>query len=241
MTTFHMAYFIKKCMSNTLPTMKILQRRGYATTNLCPLCGVALETIQHLYQCTHEESCGRQTVSVYALQKWLESWNTYPYIAIILSNTLLYITGEKNDFPQCQNLNLHSDILRIGWPYIIIGIITTSITRTKKMYFTHIGSKRTGLKWSSQLITQIWKLIHRQCLHHSKLKHVGEALDNPANDLILDSKIKDKHEQVQDTLPNRYNPYFGTPLSMILDTSINARKNWYQLINTARKTTCTDN
>ena len=33
-----------------------------------------------------------------------------------------------------------------------------------------------GLKWDSQLITQIWKLIHGQWFHCSKLKQAGEAL-----------------------------------------------------------------
>ena len=44
-TTAHMAHFITKCMSNTLPTMKILQQRGHKTTNRCPHCGVSPQTI----------------------------------------------------------------------------------------------------------------------------------------------------------------------------------------------------
>ena len=41
-----------------------------------------------------------------------------------------------------------------------------------------MGIKRMGLKWASQLITQIWKIIHSQWIHCSKIKHLGEALEN---------------------------------------------------------------
>ena len=41
-TTVHMAHFITKFLSNTLPTMTILQQQGHASTNLCPSCGVIL-------------------------------------------------------------------------------------------------------------------------------------------------------------------------------------------------------
>ena len=51
-----------------------------------------------------------------------------------------------------------------------------------------------GLKLASQLITQIWKLIYRQWLHHSKLNHTGEALDNHTKELILNAKILDEHK-----------------------------------------------
>ena len=55
-TTFHMEHFIKKCMSNNLSTMAILQQQGHAATNLCHGCGLVPEMIQHMYQCTHKGS-----------------------------------------------------------------------------------------------------------------------------------------------------------------------------------------
>ena len=94
-TTDHMAHFITKCMSNTLTTTMILQQQGSTTTNLCSLCVITLEMIQHIYQFTHKVIRDRWTASVDALHKCLEAWNTDPGIAIILANALLYITGEK--------------------------------------------------------------------------------------------------------------------------------------------------
>ena len=67
--TIHMAHFIPKCMSNTLPNMTIIHRQGHATINLCPRCGVNPEMIQHLYQCTHKGNRDRWTVLVDTLWK----------------------------------------------------------------------------------------------------------------------------------------------------------------------------
>ena len=86
------------------------------------------------------------------------------------------------------------------------------------------------LKWAGQLITQIWRLIYGQWLHHIKLKHARQALENHAKEYILDAKIKDKYKRGQDALTDLYNPYFGTPLYIILDTSITARKTLYRLL-----------
>ena len=236
-----MAQFIMKYMSNTLPDMTILQQLGHATTNLFPCYGLDPETIQHMYQCTHGGRRGRWTALLDTLQKQLEARNTDPDIAIILVNTLLYIAGERNDLPQYPNLTLHSEIFRIGWPLIVLGFIPTSLARTEQTYFTHTESKKRGLKWASQIITQIWKLICLQWLHYSQLKQAGEVQDDHTKELILSAKIIDKHKRGQYMLPYHYNPYFSTPLYTILYTLIKARNKWYSLINTALEMTITDN
>ena len=177
-TTVHMSHFITKCMINPLPTMTILQWRVHASTNLCPLCGILPGKIHRICQCTHKVSRGRCTASVYIFWKWLETRNMDPDISTHFINVLIYIAGEGNDLPQCLNLNPHSNILHTVWTSITLRFILKSLALTQQTHFTHIGSKKAGLKCSSQLITQIWNLIYRQWLHHSKLKHSGEVLDD---------------------------------------------------------------
>ena len=74
--------------------MTILQQQGHASSNICPLCGMIPETIQHMHQCTHEGSCVGRTASVDAFQKWLETRNTDPDIMIFLQ-THSYTPHEK--------------------------------------------------------------------------------------------------------------------------------------------------
>ena len=162
---------------------------------------MVLGTIQYLCQCIHEGSRVIWTESVENPQKWLETRNTDSNITPIFVNTLLYISGEGNALTQCTNLALHSDILCIGWPSIILVFIPKYLARTQQTYFTHIGSKITVIKWASQLIIKIWKLIYGQWFHHSKLKHLREALGDNTKELILDAKITDENGQDQDKSP----------------------------------------
>ena len=131
---------------------------------------------------------------------WIEKRNIDLDISTFFVNALPYIAGEVNDLTQCQNLTIQSDILRIGWMSIILGFVTKSLTRIQKMYFTHIGSRKLGHKWSIQLITQIWKLIYGQWRHYSKLNHTGEDQGDNIKELILSFKITDGHGRGRDTL-----------------------------------------
>ena len=169
-TTVHISHYITEFTSNNLSTTTILQQQWQATTNLFPHCVLAPETIQNLYQCTHKGSHGRWKASVDALWKWLKAWNRDPKIAIILVDTLSYISGERNDLSQFPNLTLHSDILHIGCPSIILGFILTSISPTQQTYLTHTGNNKRRLKLARQLITHIWNLIYGQWIHHSIFK-----------------------------------------------------------------------
>ena len=73
-------------------------------------------------------------------------------------------------------------------------------TYTINIFHSH-QKKKVGLKYTSELITQKWKLIYGKWLQHSKFKHAGTALGKFSRKIILDVKITDKHEQGQDTLP----------------------------------------
>ena len=49
-------------------------------------------------------------------------------------------------------------------------------------------------------------------------------MNDHAKELILDVKITYEHGRGQYALTNLYKPYFGTPISIILDTSITEKK-----------------
>ena len=101
-TTVHMSHFIIKCISNNLSNMTNIEVRGHASTNLCTCCGLVRERIQQMYQHSHEGSRGRWTASVDTLRKWLETRHADPDIATLLTNALLYISGEVMNFHNVQ-------------------------------------------------------------------------------------------------------------------------------------------
>ena len=55
-----------------------------------------------------------------------------PLHVYFFTNSLLYIARKGNGLPQCPNLSFQYDILRIGWPSIIIGFIRKSLAHTQQ-------------------------------------------------------------------------------------------------------------
>ena len=171
-TTIHMSHFITKCMSNTLSTRKILQRRGHASNNLYPGCGISPVTIQNMYQCTYEGSCVICIVTVYALRKWLEKQNMDPEILIFCHCTPIHCRRRKIPATVSKpnsalwhpshrlaiyNFRFHP---QIPWTY------------TKSVFNSH-GKQKSGTQMGQTTHKKIWKLIHVQWLHHSKINHTG--------------------------------------------------------------------
>ena len=123
-----------------------------------------------MYQCNHEGSSGIWTSAVDSLRKRIETQNTDPNISTLFVDALLYIARKGNDLPQCSNLTLNCDILRLGWPSIILGFITKSLVRTQQTYFTHIGSKQqdsNGPSRSSHKSGNLFTSIGSTTLHSS--------------------------------------------------------------------------
>ena len=88
----------------------------------------------------NDVSCGTWTASIDVFVEMDRESEHGPRHLDFFVNALLYIAREVNDLPQ------------------ILGFIPKYLALTHQMYLTHIGSKKTGLKWAIQLITQIWKL-----------------------------------------------------------------------------------
>ena len=179
-----------------------------------------------LYASMHQQGKYRHmdSVSRHILEMDWGSEQGPRLIEYIFVNEILYIKGKGSDLSQCPYLTLKSEILRIGWPSIILGVIPTPY----RVYTTNVihshRKQKTGLKWASQLITQIWRFAYGKWTQCSKLKHSGESFSDHSNELILDADIAYEQERGQDALPELYHPYFVIPLYIILDTSIMARK-----------------
>ena len=116
----------------------------------------------------------------------------------------------------------------------------SKIPRTyTKMYFTHIGIKITGLKWSRKLITKIWKLNYRQRLHHSKLKHSGEALEYKPRNLSLTPKSNTNTAEAEIHYPTGTTHNLSHPSQPYYTPQPQHTKNWYLIIKTAQDTPIT--
>ena len=132
---------LDQLMSNTLSTVKFLQKQGHASTNLCLRCGTVPEKYSICINAPMREVAAYVKHQYKPFWKWLEMQNTDPDITTFFAHTLLYIAGEGNDLTQCPNLALHSDIFRTVWLSITLGFFPKSLAGTHQICFTHIEAK----------------------------------------------------------------------------------------------------
>ena len=196
--------------------------------------------LSHLYKFPHTGSHNKWKTSVNKLIKWIQKHHRDQNITYLFETALLYLSGQENTIPTCDEQYQHSDILQVRWPSILLRILPIILVNTQQVCYSDIGSRHTGSKWVQLIIRKTWKLLQGQWNQSSQIKHRGEALDDTTKSTFLDSEIIAEYRQGVKQLPPRYKAYLESNLDSLLKTSPTCRKNSYWLIKKSCKTTQSD-
>ena len=241
-----MQHFITKWLCKCLPTEKILFRRNHSTSPLCSLCSSAEENLTHVLQCPDPTSTNTWNTSISDLSLWLNRQDTDPILHDIIIDSLL-----ARDFTTTELLTTiphsrtHAMALAtqtmIGWENMLLGFIATEFTTTQQAYYEYIGSKRTGSRWTTNLIKHFWRILQAMWLSRNRIKHDTEAEGTTANTILLRGAITREYTRGYDTLPRTlYSSYFTITLDTLLTTATIYQKQWYTLIKLAREQSHSD-
>ena len=88
------------------------------------------ETLEHLYKCPCTGSHNQCKTTVTKLLKWIPKQHIDTNISYLFEASLLYLYGKENNIPKFEYQSLHSDILQVGWPSIILSILPVSLIKT---------------------------------------------------------------------------------------------------------------
>jgi hypothetical protein len=110
---------------------------------------------------------------------WFPSVSTDPVLARAilqgLQNWCLGCHLERPKFEEgIQECLVKQDAL--GWPSFFEGFIHQGWAECQQEYFNRIGSGKTGDKWLSLLIQQMWEIARELWRHTNKVMH---STDNP--------------------------------------------------------------
>ena len=129
-----------------------------------------------------------------------------------------------------------------GWENMLLDFIATDFTTTtQQTYYEYIGSKRTGLRWTTNLIKQLWHILQAIWLSRNWIKHETEIEGTTANTILLRGAITREYTQGYNTLPwTLYSSYFTITLDTLLTTATIYQKQWYTLIKFTREQSHSD-
>ena len=155
----------------------------------------------------------------------MQKHHTDPNIRSLFEAALLYLYGQENHIPTWADQSLHSGILQVGWPYILLRLLPVRLIRTQQLYYLYIGSRWTVSKLRRLLIQQLSKLLQGQWTYRSQLKHNSKALDNITKSTLLHAELTIQQQEVVEQLPPRYKSSFEYNLYSILEKTPPAEKN----------------
>ena len=224
-------------------------RRKQRTTSFCPRCGQNNEHLLHVLICPSTEAIQLREKLLSELIIWFKDNGTHPNITLFFQLGLKkWFTDQKYqwqiDSQMFSDENDTNDALntqlQVSWYYMLCGMLTENIVSLQQSFYNDIDSKRSAQRWATNLIKQLWNIIHQLWLQRNEALHQEDSIYKLSRLQILMNSITNEYNYGLADLPSIYSSYFNTPLPIILKKSSKFLKRWFLLIRSAREATVGD-
>ena len=239
--TFSLQKFISKWINGNIPTGTVLKGRGHRTDASCPLCNHPTEDLIHILTCQHPDALTYRTSQLTELETWLFATNTHPDIVSFIVSGLRSWFDNSNGYEPFHHASSHAlhdaftDQLKFSWFAVLCGFISSPLTHQQHLHYKSIGSRRTGHRWTVNLITKLWSIIHNIWKIRNDALHSTQRLPQLSGLDTLREAISMEHTQGVADLPPLYTSYFTTPLQTLLTKTPTYLKQWFLVIRSARE------
>ena len=102
-------------------------------------------------------------------------------------------------------------------------------------YYIKLASQCTAHCWGTNLISHLWNIFYQIWWHCNNILHQHDKVNILSGLALLCESIRVEHNSGLQSLPNIYNPYFNTPLPLLLSKSTLYLKRWFLVIRSARE------
>ena len=238
---FSLQKFISKWINGDIPTGKKLKERKHRTDAACPLCNKPNEDLLHILTCRNLDSEAYRLSQLTALEEWLIALDTHQDIVQFLISGLKSWFSDPTGYEPFHHASTHAlhdaftDQLQFSWFAILCGFLTSSLTHQQHLHYKAIGSRRSGNRWTINLISKLWSILHNIWKMRNDSLHSNQRLSQLSGLETLKIAIQMEHEQGVATLPTLYTSYFSTPLPTLLKKSNTHLKQWFLVIRSARE------
>ena len=165
-----------KHVSEFCGTNHMLNKRNSSNPTHCPCCKYPsiIEDTSHQLHCTDIQRVELWEQSVKSLEKWLKFKQTSP---LLLIGIIRYVVGKgavtyrcvENNTPTLRLLSVSQDML--GWNNFMEGKISKRFRMIQQQHYADNDSKFSSHKWSSDLISRLLLMIHKQWIYRNNVVH----------------------------------------------------------------------
>lgn len=144
---------------------KNLVRWKLATDDRCPRCKEPQETTTHVWTCQAVEANALWEIEMNNIQEWGRKNHTCPAISeSIIANLNAWRNQTpkpvyRGTFPGMRSALAKQD--KISWEAAFMGRWSIEWMEIQNLYYTFIGSRRSGKCWQVALSKQLWEVAFR--------------------------------------------------------------------------------
>ena len=189
-SSLYKRHFVSKHSTGHCGVGKMMKRWGFRTDDSCPRCKSPNESALHVIICPHASASKLWLEQIEALKTWMKVQKTKgDIITAIVRNLkkLRKMGGIYGHHYKDNRLRLAITAQnQIGWDHFMMGRISKLWSTLQSQHYQAIKSRRTGERWATNLLKQIWNI------HWSMWNHRNEVLHSTGNHPVLGSRRFDK-------------------------------------------------
>jgi len=209
----------------------------------CPQCG-RFEDAVHVSKCQSETTKEIWKTQLHTLTDWLDSVYTAPAIShtIILGLSSCYSPAHPHTMVDQQVQELYYLQEEIGWDGFLEGFHHTHRTTLQQQHYTSCNSRRSGQRWSTASILQLWDIASLLWKDGNTSQHLPQQ-ENDSESRVVNRRIWYLYNGLEWTTRQEDRYLFMLDINKLLSTGRTFKKEWllqaerllsYQLERTCR-------
>ena len=235
--------FIPKWVTGQIAVGKVMAMRNARAHNKCPRCDHAVEDTNHVLHCQDDDAIRTWKKAMDNVKDWCLKVDTLPAITSTLFPLLIgWQSSTYHD--QFTSKEWDKSIkpaffsqARLGWDSFLSGILSTEWAVMQERHYQSLGSRRQGMKWSSDLSKRLWEAVYSMWEHRNSVMHRTGKLNEFSGGKELHAACIHELSLGFTNLDEIYHPYIDVSRSEFIKESTDYKRNWFSIIRQAREST----
>jgi len=159
----HCRCWVSKFVSGHFAHGKNMQLWHFWSLASCPRCNSPLKDKPHIIHCPAPAAADKWNSSLKALKQWLRDQNMSPVLSeALLSGLQSWYSDNPAPTASQHATHLVADQTKIGWANLVNGWLATSWRLEQEQYWSHIHTRKSSKRWTSELIKNCG-ILHGIC------------------------------------------------------------------------------
>ena len=219
---------------------KFLKIWGHEKHDKCPLCGEP-ETAAHVPLCSDEHAQVVWEEQLSHLAEWMESKSTFPPIQDEILNSLRqwHEGTEPSSSAPLSIIEAVANQRRIGTRGLFEGLLSWEWATIQDQHYRSLPrERRSGSRWASLLIEQLWLVGFAMWEHRNDVMHSPESTHAKEEMEAANQRIRAEFDTGSTDPPQTAQCLFQTPLHQRLLHDLSKKEKWLTLVQLERDEAC---